>query len=266
MKSVKGYGKKNISMVLLFAVTFFGSWDIDPKHVAYAEETIYVDAYNPPFMYERYNDAAGIYPTLVRAVFSRLGEKVVVNAVPWKRAIAYLDTGEGGVGGIYKTKTRLEKYDYTDEIYSEAIMVYVPKGKAFSLSNVPDLAGKRVGIIRGWSYGEKFDQAKENGLFMTEERHDDANNFNKLIMGRLDALLAIKESAELVIAKKRISDKVEVLPTSLVTNSTHIAFSKKSDKSAVIRRINRAIRVMRQDGSYDKVLNEIISKESIKVD
>jgi len=94
---------------------------------------------------------------------SELGEEVAVRAVPWKRAIAYLDGGKGGLGGIYKTKPRLEKYDYTDEIFSEEIMVYVPKGKAFAFSSVYDLAGKRLGVIRGWSYGEEFDEAREKG-------------------------------------------------------------------------------------------------------
>lgn len=145
-------------------------------------------------------------------------------------------------------------------------MVYVPKGKAFAFSSIYDLAGKRLGVIRGWSYGEEFDEVREKGLFKTEERHDDASNFNKLAVGHLDALLAIKESAELIITKKRISDKVEVLVTPLVTNSTYIAFSKKSDKRALIQRINRAIKAMHRDGFYDKVLRDIIRVESVKTD
>ena len=266
MKSRNGYRMAHIFMALLFAATFLGPWGIVLPRAAYAGETVYVDAYNPPFMYEKNNDATGIYPALVRAVFSELDEEVAVRAVPWKRAIAYLDMGKGGLGGIYKTKPRLEKYDYTDEIFSEEIMVYVPKGKAFAFSSIYDLAGKRLGVIRGWSYGEEFDEAREKGLFKTEERHDDASNFNKLAVGHLDALLAIKESAELIITKKRISDKVEVLVTPLVTNSTYIAFSKKSDKRALIQRINRAIKAMRRDGSYDKVLRDIIRVESVKTD
>ena len=266
MKSRNGYGMAHIFMALLFAATFLGPWGIVLPRAAYAGETMYVDAYNPPFMYKKNNDATGIYPALVRAVFSELDEEVAVRAVPWKRAITYLNRGEGGVGGIYKTKPRLEKYDYTDEIFSEKVMVYVPKSKAFAFSSVYDLAGKRLGIIRAWSYGEKFDEAREKGLFKIEERHDDASNFNKLVVGHLDALLAIKESAELIITKKRLSDKVEVLVTPLVTNSTYIAFSKKSDKRALIQRINRTIRAMHRDGSYDKVLNDIISVESVKAD
>lgn len=253
-------------MALLFAATFLGPWCIVLPRAVYAGETVYVDAYNPPFMYKKNNDAAGIYPALVQAVFSELGEEVAVQAVPWKRAIANLDRGKGGLGGIYKTKPRLEIYDYTDEIFSEEIMVYVPKGKAFAFSSVYDLAGKRLGVIRAWSYGEEFDEAREKGLFKIEERHDDASNFNKLVVGHLDALLAIKESAELIITKKSLSDKVEVLITPLVTISTYIAFSKKSDKRSLIQRINRAIKAMRRDGSYDKALRDIIIAESVKAD
>ncbi len=80
-------------MALLFAATFLGPWGIVLPRAAYAGETVYVDAYNPPFMYEKNNDATGIYPALVRAVFSELDEEVAVRAVPWKRAIAYLETG-----------------------------------------------------------------------------------------------------------------------------------------------------------------------------
>ncbi len=264
MKSRDGYRMVHIFVALLFAAIFFGSWGIVLSRAAYDEETVYVDAYNPPFMYGKNDEATGIYSALVRAVFSKLGEEVAVRAVPWKRALAYLDMGKGGVGGIYKTKSRLDKYDYTDEIFSEEIMVYVPKGKAFAFSSVYDLAGKRLGVIRAWSYGGEFDEAREKSLFKIEERHDDISNFNKLVVGHLDALLAIKESAELIIAKNNLSDKVECLITPLATNSTYIAYSKKSDKRALIQRINRTINAMRRDGSYDKVLHDIINVEIVK--
>ena len=46
-----------------------------------------------------------------------------------------------------------------------------------------DLTGKRIGINRGWRYGEVFDSARQAGLFVAEEAADNQANLEKFIQG-----------------------------------------------------------------------------------
>jgi ABC-type amino acid transport substrate-binding protein len=59
--------------------------------------------------------------------------------------------------GIYQNLARMSLFYYSDPIYIETMRVCVKTGHTFPFSGVVDLSGKRVGINRGWSYGEVFD-------------------------------------------------------------------------------------------------------------
>ena len=50
--------------------------------------------------------------------------------------VAGLDAGANGVGGIYKNAERLLKYDYSDKLFDEVILVYVPKGSTLTFNGI----------------------------------------------------------------------------------------------------------------------------------
>ena len=99
-----------------------------------------------------------------------------------------------GIGGLYKNAERLARYDFSDPIHVENIAVHYRRAKPVDFRMVADLYGKRVGVLRGWSYGGTFDAASQSGWIATEEVSSDRSNFLKLMDGRLDAVLAIAES------------------------------------------------------------------------
>ncbi|MDR3514380.1 MAG: transporter substrate-binding domain-containing protein [Azospirillaceae bacterium] len=220
-----------------------------------AEQAVAVDAGNPPFMYLASNGPAGIYPALIREIFKRVGDTVTIQAVPWKRAISELDAGTTGVGGIYKNSERLTKYDYSDKLFDEVVNIYVARGKGFAYSDSASLSGKTIGTIRGWSYGDDFDAAAKAGKFQVEEVAGDQQNFEKLVSGRLNAVLAIRESADTAIASGDQTTRVEALPTPLSVNPSFIAFNKSAAKTGLIAQINQALAAMRADGTYTKIVS-----------
>ena len=159
-----------------------------------------VDAENPPFMYSRAGYAVGLYPAVIRAALGRCHDNVRVQAKPWRRAFVEIDKAQAGVGGLYKNAERLAKYDFSEPIYVENIAVFYRTVRPFDFRTVADLYGKRVGVLRGWSYGDDFDAARRNGAIATEEVSSDRSNFLKLTDGRLDAVLAIEEAGQAAMA------------------------------------------------------------------
>ena len=227
---------------------------------AMAKEKIILDEADPPFMYNDNGKPSGVYSALITEALKRAGIEGELATAPWKRAVSGLDSGENGVGGIYKNAERLKKYDYSDKLFDEIVVVYVPHAKTFNFTGLDSLKGKTVGILRGWSYGDDFDAAVKAGTIKTEETAGNEQNFAKLALGRIDALLAIKESAEGAISAASLADKVQALEPPLSTSASFLAFSKTAGKAPELDKFNAAIAGMRQDGTFTKVVAAAFAK------
>ena len=218
-----------------------------------------VDAENPPFMYSRAGYAVGLYPAVIRAALGRCHDHVRVQAKPWKRAFVEIDKAQAGVGGLYRNAERLAKYDFSDPIYVENIAVFYRTVQPFDFRTVADLYGKRVGVLRGWSYGDDFDVAKRNGSIATEEVSSDRSNFLKLTDGRLDAVLAIEESGQAAMAASGLHG-IEQANAYLASYPVYLAFSKKAAKSDLLVCFNKALAEMKQDGAFERIVRQELGR------
>ena len=220
------------------------------------------DEANPPFMFVDANgNTAGLYPILLEAIFQRMGMNVSIKNFPWNRAFEMGKNGEMPLAGVYKNDERMKVFDYSDAIYPNKIMIYVQKGKSFKFETPDDLAGKNIGIMRGWTYGDAFDQAKAKGLFATEEVSSDSDNLQKLVLGRLDCVLAESTIAGQIIKQNGYEDKVEMLSTPLIVFDAYLVFAKSTNQTELIKTFNETLASMKQDGSYDKLISDWNAKE-----
>lgn len=230
-------------------------------HSGYAADklVVNVDAENAPFMYLKDGKVEGIYPAIIVAAFSRMKVPVEVAGKPWKRTLSEIDEGKAGVAGIYKNDDRLKKYDYSEPILNENIVVYYNKAKPIAYGKVADLNGKKIGVLRGWIYSDGFDKAKQAGQLTVDEVNGDTQNFEKLNAGRLDAALAIEQSGAALIKSGKYPN-VEAAKTLLDTNQGHLAFNKSGKQTEVIAKFNQAIAEMKKDGSLDKLVAQELAK------
>jgi polar amino acid transport system substrate-binding protein len=213
-----------------------------------------VDDGNPPFMYASGGKAAGLYPALLRAVFEAMHMPLALDAKPWRRALSELDTGAAGVGGIYKTEVRALKYDYSEPLFVEQIVVCDNSRKPVGFKALPDLYGKRIGLLNGWSYGDTFDQVRKAGRLIGEEVRTDALNFAKLQLGRLDAVLIIKEAAA-VLLKDGSYPEVQCAAEPLVQNPTYLAFHKSAHRQELLQAFDKALRTLKGDDMrYEQIV------------
>lgn len=218
---------------------------------------INVDEANSPFMYAKAGKAEGIYPALLAAAFKRINTEASIEAKPWKRAIQEIDEGTAGVGGIYKNAEREKKYDYSEQIFVEKLVVYSSKNTPLNFAKIDDLKGKRVGILRGWSYGDDFDNAKKANAFLADEAASDAQNFQKLDLGRLDVVVAISESGNALMTKYKT---ITAAATPLSSNPTYLAFSKAAGKTALLKQFDQAIKDLKKSGDFQKLVQAELAK------
>lgn len=223
-----------------------------------SEPTVLFDAENPPFMYARNGAASGIYPALVSEAFRRMDSTVTLRAIPWKRALLAIASGDAGIGGVYRTPSREFAWDFSDAIYEETAMLYVLRGGDFKFDGLADLRGKKIGVIRGWSYGHAFDSAVHDGLVMVEEENSDILNFRMLAAGRLDAVLALKESGDRY--SEFMNAGIHRLSGTVTSNRTYVAFSKESGMASVLASFNFALASMKRDGTFDRIVRTELAR------
>jgi polar amino acid transport system substrate-binding protein len=239
----------------IFAVIFASSCVISIS--AQNKIIIAVDEENPPFMYRDSTSdaAAGLYPVLINAVFEKAGIPVTVKPFPWKRVLSMGENGEAGIGGIYKNAKRLEIFDYSDQLFVERLVIYTRKGEPVNYTGINSLKGKKVAIIRGWSYGDDFDKGKTSGLFSVDEAQSDEIGFQKMLTYKnVDCVVAVEESGEKILSRLGIKDKVQKEKTPLAESPTFVVFAKKANRQTDIRSFNKALKDMKADGSYQTVI------------
>ncbi len=218
-----------------------------------------VDIGNPPFMYVKDGKAAGVYPAIIAAAFARMGVPVTIEAKPWKRAIAEVEEGKAGIGDFYKNEERIRKFDFSESILSENFAVFFNKKNPVNFRTLADLDGKRVGVIRGWSYGDAFDAARRNNRFVIYEVSSDSANLGMLQLGRLDIAVAVEESGNAEIAASKLTD-IEQSRNYLISSKGHLAFAKTARKTELLANFSKTIAAMKADGSLDRIVLKELSK------
>ncbi|KZY67183.1 hypothetical protein A3742_07885 [Oleiphilus sp. HI0071] len=220
---------------------------------------IFVDNSYPPYMYEpEEKDVAGLYPKLLLEIISGTSVTAEIVAVPWKRALLYGGDGVGAVGGAYKNDKRLKKYDYSAPLYEEKMVIFVNKGQQFEYNDLDDLSGKTIGVNRGWSYGQKFDAAREKELFKVNVRADLSDNFKMLALGRIDCLILDQLSGESYIQHLGLNDKIVALPVPFSLNNSHLIIPKELDMKAFLKEFDASLAKMREAGTYDDIVQQFI--------
>lgn len=214
---------------------------------------VQVDDNNPPFMYAAGDQAAGIYPALIRATFARAGIPVRVQAKPWARVLNDMERGQGGIGGVYRTTERAAKWDFSAPLLTENIAVFVRQDADWTFTDFSDLNGRTIGTVRGWSYGESFDTARAIPLLTAEDTQSDRINLRKLASGRLDAVLAIEEAGLIAIKDMGIRN-VRASSRYLSSNPAHIAFPKSSEQDGLLQKLNKALAELRREGEINRIV------------
>jgi polar amino acid transport system substrate-binding protein len=218
------------------------------------ETVIAVDAQNPPFMYAgRDGQPHGLYPLLLRTLFARMDEPLRLQGLPWPRVISGLDRGEHGAGGLYATAERLARHDFSQVLHVETVRVYARRGALRLFERIDDLRGLRVGVLRGWSYGDAFDTAARGAVFQAEPVAADVQNFGKLERGFLDVAVAIEQAGEPLLASGDYPS-VRVLPNPLTENPTYLAYSKAASQRALLARFDEQLEKLRRSGEHARLV------------
>jgi polar amino acid transport system substrate-binding protein len=210
----------------------------------------------PPYMYLQNDTPAGIYPDIVTEAFRKVNLEIHIVILPWKRALKLAELGKAGLIGLLKTPERQKFLEFSEDFFSETLVFLVKSGNKFPYNSIKDIYGKSVGINQGFTHGEEFNHAREQGLIKVSDASTDTSNFQRLAAGYVDLIISDKLTAQQIMKKLNVSSDLEMLDTALSQVNVFIGFPHIKNKTEVLNKFNNAIRAMQQDGSLDKIVTK----------
>ncbi|MBU4193241.1 MAG: transporter substrate-binding domain-containing protein [Pseudodesulfovibrio sp.] len=188
-----------------------------------AEEVRLVYEDFPPFEYQQDGEAQGESVALIRQVCAELGLTPVFMHRPWARALDDVRTGHAdGIFSLFRSEERERSLIFAQQpLAHDETVVFVARGDLHPES-LEDLAGLRVGLVRGHHYGSGVVERIPGSLQLFK---DVRTMFAMLCEGRIDAAMVARSPGEHFLKQLDCGDQVrEVLV--LAQMSLHIAFSR----------------------------------------
>jgi ABC-type amino acid transport substrate-binding protein len=227
-----------------------------------AEEiVIFGNDNKPPKYFLKNNEPRGILIETMKYLDSNLPQSFEYKLYPWKRAYSNALYGKGGIIGLSKNDKRLLIFDYSDVIYHDIILLVVLKRNDFQYHNINDLKGKKVGYIRGASFGQEFERGK-NSIFSFEEDSSPKQRLLKLFHKRIDVALigagiaGFNQTLEQDKRLLRNKDQFVILPKPFIKDPNYLGFSKKMKMKGFLKQFNRVLKKGYKTGALQKIINE----------
>lgn len=217
-----------------------------------------------PISFEENGEAVGISSDVIREAFKRMGSKVKLQLVPWKRAQEMAKNGEvDGVFSAYKTPQREEIYAFPrEEILVEKNVFVVRKDSDLTYDgDMSKMAKYGIGTLTGYATLEKY---LETGILTKVDRSATTEEaLNKLINGERGVDLVVNTNYILGYTAKKMgkSAAIKELPVPVSENPSYLAFTKKKDLRGVMEKFEIELKNMKADGTFDRIVQKYIEKQ-----
>ncbi len=192
-----------------------------------------------------------------------------IRYFPMSRLLNHVKNGEGVAFGLSKNSERLESLQFSEFIYANYVWLVTAKEQQFSFTQLEDLKGKTVGVIRGVSYGDEFDRAKNELFKVEEDTSSHVARLKKLSMRRMDVMLfgarqADPREVETILKHMQLVDKSHILDAKEIAfrvldkplriDELHFAVAL-GQYGDLIKRLNSAILRGKKTGEIMRILN-----------
>lgn len=209
----------------------------------------------PPFITEdqKHN---GFIAHLISDIFADSGIAVTFVYRPWARVYQETALAQYDATAVWMdAPDRHADFWYSAPVLDETFVFFHRRDDDFDWAEFIDLIGLNVGGILGYSYGQGFDAALADDVFMMERVHDDRFNFLKLLSGRID-VYPQEVSVGYYALRRDLSPeeaaKVTHHEQPVLVNQSFLLLPKQAPESAELLAIfNEGLARYRENGRYD---------------
>ncbi|WP_218668094.1 substrate-binding periplasmic protein [Vreelandella utahensis] len=224
----------------------------------------------PPYL-GREEPGYGIASRIVSRAFERAGYQVEYEFHPWARSLYLARRGErDGTAVWVPSSERREDFFISRPVIVTEYVFFHRADMPFDWETTTDLADYRIGLTRGYDYGEVLDRVRTLGVATTETVSSDELNFHKLLAGRIDLFPLDRVVGQRMISELFSEEEAKALtwhPEPVREDRLHLLLSREVEGNAKrIEDFNRALKAMRREGGIEKILVEALGNEMPAVD
>jgi polar amino acid transport system substrate-binding protein len=243
---------KKLALALLFVALFFVS---DGR----AEPLSLITMDYPPYTFQENGVLKGFQIEIALEAFKQMDQPITIKIYPWARVIHMMKRGMAdGVIGAYKTPERELFIDYPQTPMDYGIVsLFVLKDSSITFSgNLKELSDYRFCVVRGFSYGKTFDEAVRNGTIVQIREAPTIEESIKafLVLGLKTILITEKYSCFYQLSRLNKLNAVRELPVTIGEIPNYIAFSKKRNRLAMVKRLNKMLASMHANGTINAII------------
>jgi polar amino acid transport system substrate-binding protein len=242
-----------LSLSLFIAAAYAGTQQ-EVEIVLRAEE------YTPYKYFNRNtNEFQGIYVDIVREAGKNLGISVCFKEYPWKRCRHMMEQGKAdGICGVFKTEDGIKFMVYADEpLAFEEIGVFFHHDRKIAFSGrLSDLFPYRVGITRGSSFGESWEQTKQKFNHLNENTKVEYL-IKQLQNNRIDLITGNMLIIQSELVRLALSDQIQSSKYSIHYDAGYLAFSraKRSGYENIAAAFAQEIKKLKNSGRYEEIID-----------
>lgn len=164
-------------------------------------------------------------------------------------------TDDAYFGLIYSKAREEEGFVFgKEEIFSIPTVVWMRNDNKFPYAGPASLKGKRIGLVEGYPF---LDDVKEPGIQVDRTAPNDEANVQKLLAGKVDALIDNLPRTGSAVLKLRATDKITYAKEPFDVSRFLVAYNRKVPPETVAR-IDAALKAMRESGTIKKILDEAV--------
>jgi len=204
------------------------------------------------------NTLQGVHIDLVQTILDQLSLKIKFHSVPWKRALIMIRNQKAdAITYIGKSKQR-EKFvlymngNVISKTKNQLITWNDKTGVRFN-GDLKTLKPYRIGMLRGYMYGEAFDQAD----------HLKKYAFNKMMQliqmlqaDRIDMAIVNRTNFQYAFKESPLMEDIVFLAPPVSNIPNYIGFSKSKDLELLAFKFARALSAFKATGEYQNILKK----------
>ncbi len=192
---------------------------------------------------------------LVEAALGRIGVSSATTIVDAAQFTTSLLTGDfDGSAAAWKDAERERVLLFSEPYLENRLILVGKKGADVSATALSALAGKRIAIVEGYSYGEAVDRA--GPAFVRSRSEEDS--LARLLAGSVDYVLMDDLVVQYIVEHhaKEAQTKLQVGSSPLATRQLYLAVRRSlPDAQTIISRFNSQLRGMIADRTYHRLLH-----------
>ncbi len=211
----------------------------------------------PPYHYiDDNNKEQGFVIETILGAAHNMGLKVTFKQYPWSRCINLVKKGDvDAMMNLFKTEERELFMHFENNIiaYETNSFFTLANAKIHYNGDLSAILPKKIGTIRNYSYGEKFDSYifPKNYPLETEKEL-----INSLINLRCEIIIGNKLTVQELINQMGYKDKIILLKQDVSKDSLYIGFSKAKGHAQLAKQFSKALNEFKSSDEYKNVLQK----------